>query len=128
LGCVGKIDFSKSEFVPLQISFSGCGLAYPCDKCGLLHWDGGEVCLNQSGGSIYSKEGSLVKTEKQVVLVYKFPNKTALTRRIINDAVMLGVTDDAVKLHELTDIVGCFDPRGDMWISIEHAQKILTKP
>src|SRR4030065_1249705 len=50
-GCDGEITMHTS--VPLQVGCMEYRSAYPCSKCGRLHWPGGHEVFNRGGSLVF---------------------------------------------------------------------------
>ena len=69
-GCGGKIEISSDKAVSLRTGCGGCGTAphtnaYPCNKCGSLHYNNGSSVFTRGGANVFLKDGEVVgKTVK----------------------------------------------------------------
>ena len=59
--CSGIVDMTN----PIELK-TGCGsvaFAYPCKKCGRLHWSNQTPVFNRKGKEMFLKEGKLIAKE-----------------------------------------------------------------
>ncbi len=56
--CNGKVYTNVT--VRLKTGCRGCGTAFPCKKCGRLHWADGKAVFNRGGKKAYLEGASVV--------------------------------------------------------------------
>lgn len=64
--CGGKVEVSPDKAVSLRTGCpAGCSAlttdAYPCDKCGSLHYDDGSSVITRAGKNVFLIDGRFVK-------------------------------------------------------------------
>ena len=63
--CSGEVEISSDKAVTLRSGCPGCsvaiGKAYPCGKCGSLHYQDGSSVATEGGGSAFLANGKLVE-------------------------------------------------------------------
>ncbi len=63
--CGGEVEVSSDKIVSLQTGCCGCGNprtdAYPCNKCGSLHYDDGSSVTTRAGANVFLVDGKVVK-------------------------------------------------------------------
>ncbi len=79
--CGGKVEISPDKAVSLQTGAPGhSGTprtdAYPCDKCGSLHYDDGTSVKTGAGENVFLLDGKVLKKSF-------FPNRPAGKQMVI---------------------------------------------
>ena len=63
--CGGEVEISSDKAVTLQTGCGGCGGsrtdAYPCNKCGSLHYDDGSSVTTRAGSNVFLIDEEVVK-------------------------------------------------------------------
>lgn len=58
VGCGGQIDFDSG--IRLKTGCAVAGMAFPCKKCGRLHFTGGSMVFRRDDAAVFLKDGQLV--------------------------------------------------------------------
>lgn len=124
IGCGGTLDF-KNPY-RLQTGCHSYSAAFACNKCGRLHSDEGVPYFNRPGNPVYAKIGLLKELH---LLVWQFPNESAMKRRDIDTAqsVLVGEACKVSDLEAFSGLYLCHNPRSNRFMSLEVAKKALSK-
>lgn len=57
-GCDGEVDLTTP--VTLQVGCRSVDHAYPCSRCGRLHWNDGSAVQNRAGQKAFLRDGKVV--------------------------------------------------------------------
>ncbi len=58
--CEGEVDVSSANSFDVMTGCRSFTPAFPCDKCGRLHWAGGDGVNNRGGDKAFCIGGRLV--------------------------------------------------------------------
>ena len=63
--CGGEVEINPAKAVSLQTGCPGCSggftNAYPCNKCGSLHYDDGSSAKTRGGANVFFLDGEIVR-------------------------------------------------------------------